>query len=548
MTVELEPLPGEPDALLSYTDRYSDIAEQLRSASRVLQAIATDEQMIGQAITKVRARVAESGAAILAAEPRYTETSSALAEYAVKLRGAKSDAGDAIRALGSDGVTLERLEGEREDLATRLYNIPMSPEDATQLEKDIHTLDGRIDPMRDSVSGAQRAYDQAVEDRDAAAGAAIARIHEVLGRGADSLLDTIRGAWEDLTDGIAGIADWIWNVALPVVIDAILALEVLSLLLSPLALAVVLWAALGITVLAMLRGEDGDGLLNDFIAAASAILPIVSAGLALLLLREALTPTPRVTQLTPPGGVTSGSKEPHYSSMFDEDVELDKRGGTDSTVVEIVEVVDAQGNSSWRVILPSTQDWEVMNGLLDGKWDPATDQGALNDLGSNLALMLTPSQQAAYQRMVIQAMKDAGIGPNDPVMLSGWSQGGILAGRLASDPNTPGNVQAIVVAGSPIDSMPIPSGVSVLSIQHPGDIVPKADGQPAAPNSYTDARRWATIDGDYSGVDSHNGTKYAASASTGLDASTDPTVRQIVADQAKFFGSDERVNLYQATG
>jgi len=58
------------------------------------------------------------------------------------------------------------------------------------------------------------------------------------------------------------------------------------------------------------------------------------------------------------------------------------------------------------------------------------------------------------------------VGPDDPVMLTGWSQGGIMAGTLASDPDCAFNIQAIFVSGAPIDAMNIPDSVSVLSVQH----------------------------------------------------------------------------------
>src|SRR5690606_41329898 len=97
---------------------------------------------------------------------------------------------------------------------------------------------------------------------------------------------------------------------------------------------------------------------------------------------------------------------------------------------------------------------------------------AVNDLGSSPATIVAPEHQAASERAVLLAMRRAGIGPQDSVMLVGWSQGGIVAGAIASDQNSGFTVRAIAVAGSPIDHMPIPDSVSVLAFQHDGDHVP----------------------------------------------------------------------------
>ena len=77
------------------------------------------------------------------------------------------------------------------------------------------------------------------------------------------------------------------------------------------------------------------------------------------------------------------------------------------------------------------------------------DTEAMNDLGSHLALT-EPDQQAAHERAVIEAMHAAGI---DPVMLVGFSQGGILAARMAASHPQPFAIDAIAVAGAPIDAM-----------------------------------------------------------------------------------------------
>jgi hypothetical protein len=534
---EMDPLPGDPAALLGYTSRFSAIAEQIRDTSRTLQAIANDQQMVGQAIDAVRARVSEASSAILAAEPRYTETASALAEYAVKLEDAQDDADRAIRLMGDDADQLQDLSEDRARVVrARAHN--RNPDDLADLKDELDAIDAKLDPLRTSVETQTAAYEQAEEDRDAAAEAAIARIQNVLERGADSFWDDLAGAWESFTDVLGDIAEWIWNVALPVIIDVLLVVELIVIVLGVVAVALVLLTSpLALPFLIDYLNQRGiDGALNDLIAAALVVLPQLSTGLQLLLWREANTPTPEIEATTPPGGLNSSSVQ-SYEDLFANNGDMDDLGGIDSTNVQIVEVINEDGTSSWRVTLPSTQDWELMNGVISGEWGKLTDQGGVNDLGSNLALMLTPEQEAAYQRMAKEAMADAGIGDNDSVMLVGWSQGGILAGRLACDPDVPGQVEALVVAGSPIDSMPIPSSVNVVSIQHVGDVVPMLDGTQAHPN--TD--NWVTVPGTSSvhGID-----EYTTSAADQLDGSSDPQVTTVTGNQSQFFGEDERLHIY----
>jgi hypothetical protein len=149
---------------------------------------------------------------------------------------------------------------------------------------------------------------------------------------------------------------------------------------------------------------------------------------------------------------------------------------------------------------------------------------------------MTPDQKAAYERAVLQAMHDAGIGPADSVMLIGWSQGGILAGAIASDANSGFNVRAITVAGAPIDHMQIPDDVAVLAFQHDGDHVPRLDGTPPhqGPN-------WVTINDESGGTGyPHAAEKYGDTARGWTSGpNIDPRVQQIIDEQSMFFSETE---------
>ncbi len=149
----------------------------------------------------------------------------------------------------------------------------------------------------------------------------------------------------------------------------------------------------------------------------------------------------------------------------------DLMGGADATVIDVKRVVGADGSEHWVVSLPSTQDWQFSG-----------DKGAINDRDSNIALMLdNPLLRSAYERAALEAMRDAGIRPGDQVVLTGFSQGGILAANLAADPTFPYRTIGVVTNGSPVDGFAVPADIPVYSFQHESDLVPRLDGNGTGP-------------------------------------------------------------------
>ncbi|MGJ0388558.1 hypothetical protein [Microbacterium sp. CGR1] len=144
----------------------------------------------------------------------------------------------------------------------------------------------------------------------------------------------------------------------------------------------------------------------------------------------------------------------------------DSMGGEDSTAIDIKQVVAPDGSTHWVVSLPSTQAWEVGG--------PA---GAMNDRDNNLALMLdNPLFRTQYERAVLDAMQQAGIPAGSDVVLTGFSQGGIMAANLAADSSFPYNPIGVVTNGSPVDNFHVPPNVPVYAFQHATDVVPMLDG------------------------------------------------------------------------
>lgn len=137
--------------------------------------------------------------------------------------------------------------------------------------------------------------------------------------------------------------------------------------------------------------------------------------------------------------------------------------GTEDGEVRIVQVQQPDGSSAYIVNIPGTEDWGATGG----------DQG--RDLTSNLRVMA--GQSSSAQEAVALAMQRAGIPADAPVMLTGHSQGGMLAIALASDPGFMAryNVSNVMTAGSPVDGVSVDPRVNVLQVQHAGDVVPQLD-------------------------------------------------------------------------
>lgn len=137
-----------------------------------------------------------------------------------------------------------------------------------------------------------------------------------------------------------------------------------------------------------------------------------------------------------------------------------------------------QGNR-YIVFTPSTQSWI-----------PKTDSN-LADLASNIQMMARRAggQPSDATLGTIEAMREAGIKPGDPVMLVGYSQGGGSASDVACAPELREEftIEAVLTAGSPTSAYDYPSDVQVLSVENTRDWVPSTDGSlnPDRPNVTT---------------------------------------------------------------
>lgn len=214
--------------------------------------------------------------------------------------------------------------------------------------------------------------------------------------------------------------------------------------------------------------------------------------------------------------------------------------GADQGKVQIVQVTNADGTSSSIVQIPGTQEWGPTRGD-----NPV-------DLTTNVRLMAGGS--TLMQQQVAEAMRQAGIRPGDPVMLTGHSQGGITAAALASDPafRQQFAVQSVVTGGSPIARFDIPGSVSVLSLEHDQDAVPMLEGR-----ENPDRASWVTVERDLgtvrdgvlpeASVGAAHGTGVYAETGAIVDRSDDPSVRAWREGVEQFFTGDATVTRWDVT-
>ncbi|NYD23025.1 hypothetical protein [Kineococcus aurantiacus] len=137
--------------------------------------------------------------------------------------------------------------------------------------------------------------------------------------------------------------------------------------------------------------------------------------------------------------------------------------------IRLERVTQADGRVAWIAEVPGTQDWTPFPGAT----------GTPMDLTTNLRAVA--GQPTATGAAVVSALRQAGVGPGEPVLLAGHSQGGLTAAALAADPAVTAEfrITHVLTAGSPVDGTAVPAGVRVVSLEHTGDVVPALDGRAA---------------------------------------------------------------------
>lgn len=173
---------------------------------------------------------------------------------------------------------------------------------------------------------------------------------------------------------------------------------------------------------------------------------------------------------------------------------------------------DAERAVSWVVDVPGTKDWQL---------DPRT-RPYVNDLASNLELV--SGEPTVRVEAVREALRQAGARSDDPVLLVGHSQGGLVAARAAAALQGDYAVSHVVTVGSPVARVEVPEAVRVLSMENRQDLVPRLD---AAPNPDRASRVTVAFDAPAPTLAAEHDLELVyAPAAAALDPADHPAVRE----------------------
>ena len=180
--------------------------------------------------------------------------------------------------------------------------------------------------------------------------------------------------------------------------------------------------------------------------------------------------------------------------------QIDALGKEDEAVIRVVR--SAGDPPSFSLIIPSTQEWDPRGSLT-----PNDLMGNLNIMGGSSALQRM-AEEALQQEIAAYMATHPGYSTSDfPVMVAGFSQGGITAGAFAESFSGKYNIQQVVTIGAPIGRFDIPEQVNVIAYESKLDPVVILDGR-------NNPAGWETIRGDNGGgfPGSHNAITYSQMA------------------------------------
>jgi len=201
--------------------------------------------------------------------------------------------------------------------------------------------------------------------------------------------------------------------------------------------------------------------------------------------------------------------------------ERDSSGRSGAIDVRILTLAD--GSRRVIVDVTGTRSWDPL---------PTTDVTSLATNGRALV-----GDRTSYEQGVLIAMRRAGVRRDDPVMIVGHSQGGMVAVTAARDAVRSGefDVTHVVTAGSPVGLTvgQLPRRVQVLAIENSKDVVPHLDGRanPDRPNvtTVTGTR------GDGTVLDDHSLDDAYVPLAGDVQASGDRSVRDFLGSADGYF-------------
>lgn len=158
-------------------------------------------------------------------------------------------------------------------------------------------------------------------------------------------------------------------------------------------------------------------------------------------------------------------------------------------------------------------------------FDPAA-VGEPWDMASNVSNAVGPGS-GSYDA-VAAAMREAGIGADDPVQLTGYSQGGGTAAQLASSGEF--RVEGLVTFGGPTGQVAVPQEVTTVIVEHDDDLVAALGGRQDNGHAVV-VSRWATEGTNFAEAELLPGHRRPAYTETAhlMDVAADPRLAEAAA-------------------
>lgn len=524
---------GNPAALSASVDRYEATERAIASAAEDLMRVVMEGESVS--IDALNKRALSASGHLTQAHGRYQGTRSALRSYTVELTTFHTAANAAIEREQSARHDAHSANQDLTDAGHHARSAALNPQDQATIshwETQAYVARHRVDAAEDTMAAARAEYHHAEEALEQAAQRSIGLIEASFDGTNDSRMDRLKHAVAAVASLLSGLANWVsdfFEAAFELIVEAVAiflaavllvvaVVVVIALLVVLLAAALVLIANVIVGLLATLvfllavgkvayavateLGLEDLARIRVVLAALAVACPALGCFLLKRIEGELLKPTPKVSLLDPDSvddhdaskrtgqeRALAGLEKNEPDSVGDflwQAGAVDTIGGGAQTVVDIAKIVHEDGDVSWIVTLPSTKDWVL-----------PSDQGATNDLDADLLLLAFPELKSQYEKAVLDAMAQAGIGAEEPVLLTGWSLGGILAGHLAESGAGGYDYAGLVVAGAPIDHMHISADIPVIQVKHTTDPVHRADMIDSVPDQGSHTTVW---DGDRSGI------------------------------------------------
>lgn len=519
----LLPVEGDATVVTARSSEFLVTANAILAAASDLLAVKNEQLTISEAVDTVRDLADQVHTEISEAESRYRAAALALQDFAPVLADAQQRATTAMDSYYPQQTKVDQLYN------SFVYYAGDEPDGEETARLAWVTAQSALAGIRDD-------YDRAVADLKAASDAAAEKIQATIKGSSlnDSFWDNVSGLAEQL-------GQWFADVFGPFVDGLLDALgkivQVLALVLGALLLLAVLLSPLFLIDVGLYVLLGNEAALDEALAmVVFALSPMIGAAW----LTGRGTPTVTPLDVIGPQDVGTDDRPSPFASAVGDQAIIDGAGsagvlGDDSAVVQVAVVVGEDGVTRYRVQIPSTQQWFAAGGA------------APNDLDGNLWAKFFPGQRSELEKSVELALLEAGYVPGSgaPVMLAGFSQGGIAAANLTTDADFMNRfaVETVYTVGSPIGDVAIPADVSVLAIEHESDPVPHADFLTDNPESWITIRE-APADPNPA-VMGHNTRDYRETAGRAVDNSTDSEVVEFRESQDGFFYGTETAYQYE---